>query len=204
MSSRPLFRAAPPSTPARCWRRYAWCCAALLLCLPALGAAEDPMKANTPEIEAAYLRNFARYIVWPGSAFHDADAPWRVCVLGRDPFGAALPATLEGRTEQGRAFEVVQVADAAASKHCHIVYLAEPERAARRAALAALDGRPVLTVSDAPGFLADGGMIRFRVGDHVEFDVDLDRTRAASLTIRTKMLEVAAEVLENGVVRKRR
>jgi len=52
--------------------------------------------------------------------------------------------------------------------------------------------------------LREGGIIRFQVSDRVEMDVNLDQARSASLKIQTKMLEVAHEVLENGVVRSRR
>lgn len=72
----------------------------------------------------------------------------------------------------------------------------------RQTALAALKGMPVLTVGDADDFLQQGGIIRFQVKDRVLMSINLDQAHAASLTIQTKMLEVATEVLENGKVRK--
>src|SRR5512147_2223822 len=49
---------------------------------------EDPYK-----VEAAFLRNFARYVTWPAGAFAHARSPWRVGILGRDPFGDVLEKT---------------------------------------------------------------------------------------------------------------
>jgi len=155
-------------------------------------------------VEAAFLRNFAHYVSWPAQAFADDNTPWRVCVFGGDPFGEALEDTLKGRTEQGRGFVVRRTDIPAELRPCHVVFIAAAGGAGRRAVLADLANRPVLTVGDAPGFLQEGGIIRFQVTDHVEFGVNLDRAGAASLKIPTKMLEVAQEVVENGAVRRRR
>lgn len=175
-----------------------------LACLPCFAAAEDSQRTNATRIQAAFLRNFAHYVTWPDRAFVSGNAPWRICVLGGDPFGDALDDTFKGRTEQGRPFEIVRAETAADIAACQIVFVAYRTSASRRAALAELDDRPVLTVGDAPEFLQEGGMIRFQVSDHVEFGVNLDRTRSASLKMQTRMLEVAREVVENGVTRGRK
>ena len=155
-------------------------------------------------VEAAFLRNFAHYVSWPTQAFADDRTPWRVCVFGGDPFGEVLEDTLRGRTEQGRSFVVHRAASLAELRPCHVAFIATAAAEGRRAALADLANRPVLTVGDAPAFLQEGGIIRFQVTDHVEFGVNLDGAGAASLKIPTKMLEVAQEVVENGAVRRRR
>jgi hypothetical protein len=64
-------------------------------------AAQAPVVETRSKVEAAFLRNFARYVSWPPRAFVDDRAPWTICVLGEDHFGDALPDTLRGRTEQG-------------------------------------------------------------------------------------------------------
>jgi len=171
---------------------------------PCLGADEGIAKANPARIEAAFLRNFAHYVSWPSHAFAGDQTPWRVCILGADPFGELLEDTFKGRLEQGRSFVVVRADSAADARPCQIAYLAYRSSESRRAALAELANRPVLTVGDDPAFLHEGGMIRFQVSDHVGFGVNLDRANAAALKIPTKMLEVAHEVVENGVARGRR
>lgn len=124
-------------------------------------------------------------------------------MLGNDPFSEVLERTLEGRSEQGRPFEIHRAATLDRLPRCHMLFVALADAAARRAALSEVAGRPVLTVGDAPGFLGEGGMIQFLVGDHVEMSINLDQARAASLKIQTKMLEVSREVVENGTRRRR-
>lgn len=178
--------------------------ALLILLIPLMPAwSQDLGKATLPRIEAAFLRNFARYVTWPPQAFADDSSPWHICILGSDPFGEVLDETLRGRTEQGRPFVVVRTENPAETRSCHIIYVAVRGGESRRAVFADLANRPVLTVGDTPGFLQEGGIIRFQVSDHVEFAVNLDRANSASLKIPTKMLEVAQEIHENGVVRRR-
>lgn len=189
-----------PPTAARPRRRRGLALAILALLAPWLASGQRPTSA---EVEAAFLRNFARYLRWPDQAFPDAGAPWRICVLGEDPFGPVLERTFDGRTEQGRGFQIVRAAAVAELPACQIVVIAYGRSEQRRAALAELRGRPVLTVGDAPGFLQEGGMIQFQVSDRVEFGVNLDQARAAALKVQAKVLEVAREVVENGAVRRR-
>jgi hypothetical protein len=174
-----------------------------LSCLPCR-ADQEPARAVPAQVEAAFLRNFARYVTWPAQAFADDRAPWRICILGRDPFGEALEKAVTGRTEKGRGFEVSRADALAGLAPCQIVFVAFKDRSERCAALAELKNRPVLTVGDAPEFLQEGGVIRFQVSDYVEISVNLDQARAASLVVQTKLLEVTQEVLENGALRRRR
>jgi hypothetical protein len=170
-----------------------------VLFLASLAAPGQESGAENPyRVKAAFLRNFAHYVKWPDSVFADAAAPWRICILGRDPFGEVLDKTLQGRTEQARSFEILRAEAPEGLPPCQIVFVALRDPAKRRAALLALKDQPALTVGDAPDFLAEGGMIRFQVTDRVQIAVNLDRTRAASLGVPTKMLEVSSEVLENG------
>jgi hypothetical protein len=155
-------------------------------------------------VEAAFLRNFAHYVTWPPHAFSDDRAPWRVCVLGADPFGAVLEKTFAGRTERGRAFELHRGASLAQLPPCHIIFVAYPTSAERRAALNELRRQSVLTVSEAPEFLEEGGVVRFQITDYVEMSINLDQARAASLIVPTRLLEVSREVLDHGVLRKTR
>lgn len=175
-----------------------------LFCLPCLAAGQNFGRENARKVEAAFLRNFTHYVTWPDYVFEDDHSPWRICILGSDPFGEVLDKTLEGRTEQNRPFEIYRAGTPTELPQCHIAFVAYKIGANRRAALAALKNRSVLTVGDAAEFLQEGGIIRFDISDHVEISVNLDQARTDFLTIQTKLLEVSHEVVQNGIVRRRR
>ena len=170
--------------------------------LPSSATGEELVTRDPIKVEAAFLRNFARYVTWPAHTFTSDRSPWSVCILGSDPFGEVLEKTFEGRTEQGRSFKIFRAETLDELPSCQIVFVAYPDAVRRRAALAGLEKRPVLTMGDAPGFLREGGIIRFHVSDRVEMSVNLDQARSASLKIQTKMLEVSREVVENGAIRR--
>lgn len=167
------------------------------------GVADQEQGAENPnKVKAAFLRNFARYVTWPTNSFEDAHSSWRIGVLGSDPFGVTLEAALRGRTEQGRPFEVFRAAALGGMPPCHIVFVTEKETEKRRAALTVLREKAVLTVGESPGFLREGGIVRFQVGKRVEMSINLDQARSVSLKVSSQMLEVSREVLENGAIRK--
>ncbi|HEX9023867.1 MAG TPA: YfiR family protein [Geobacteraceae bacterium] len=172
--------------------------------MSSLVAAQEFVTEDPYKVEAAFLRNFARYVTWPAGVFAGPGSPWRICILGRDPFGDILEKTLKGRMEQGRPFEIFRAETLEELPECNMVFVAHRDATLRRAALAVFRGKPVLTVGDASEFLQEGGIIRLEVKDRVKMSINLDRARSASLTIQTKMLEVSDQVVENGVVRRLR
>lgn len=183
--------------------RIAWLgCVALLVLSVSAASSQESGVENPNKVKAAFLRNFAHYVTWPTTAFPDTRSPWRVCIVGRDPFGDILEKSLVGRTEQNRPFEVHRADSLQRLPNCQIAFLAFDDPVARRATLSELKGKPVLTVGDAPEFLREGGVVRFQVEDRVRLSINLDQARAASLSIQTRMLEVSQEVVENGEPRR--
>src|ERR1700722_3325777 len=90
----------------KCSVRFAaWLCGCLLaiVLLPGVtpGAA-DPAVSKEYQIKAAFLLNFAQFVQWPGNTFTNASEPFRIGVLGEDPFGGALEETMQGETVQNR------------------------------------------------------------------------------------------------------
>jgi hypothetical protein len=174
--------------------------AALLLMVFALtlGLPWESARAQVPDtqIKAAFLLNFAKYAQWPETSLAPSDAPLKLCILGRDPFGEALrPVPIGGRplsVERG-------VADDAL-KSCHIAYIAESEDRRLPRILALLRGKPVLTVSDIDGFAENGGMIELVLADgRVRFDINLAAANASQLRLSSQLLKLARSVRDaNG------
>ena len=177
---------------------------ACLLAAPSALNAQELFTSSPNKVKAAFIRNFAHYVTWPKAAFPKENTPWRIGILGDDPFGDVLEKTLRGRTEQQRPFSIFRADSIEGLPHCHIIFVAIDNPAKRLAVLAKLRQLPVLTVSDDPDFLRDGGIIRFRVEETLQIDINLDQAQAVSLNVQTKMLEIAGSVLEKGKVRKLR
>ena len=151
-----------------------------------------PQGPTEYEVKAAFLLNFTKFIEWPASAFVSADAPFRICILGPDPFGASLERMVEGERVSGRPLAVERARNAAS---CQIVFFGKEDRVAPDALAKIPAG--VLTVGEQESFLREGGMIRFVLEQNrVRFDVNHAAVRKAELSISSKLLNVARSVKE--------
>src|SRR5436190_132708 len=85
-------------------RRLAWGAAfAVFWALMGLGAghAQEP-KHPEYEVKAAYLYNFGNFVEWPAKSTESMGDAFTICVLGQDPFGPVLDATVVGETIGGK------------------------------------------------------------------------------------------------------
>lgn len=145
------------------------------------------------DLKAVLLFNLAQFVEWPESAFVRSDSPLTIGVLGRDPFGRVLDATVQGETASRRSIVVERYQTLEQAQACHILFISSSERENLSRILVGLRGRPVLTVADFDGFSQSGGMIGlFKSPDNrIRLRVNLDAVKASSLGIRAKLLRVA-------------
>jgi hypothetical protein len=144
------------------------------------------------KVEAVFLYNFAQYVDWPQQAFNSDSAPFVIGVLGTDPFGKMLEDVTRNEKINGHPFEIRRFQRADEAVSCHILYISESEEKRMREILAAVRGRPVLTVGETEGFVAQGGMIRFVLGgSRLRFRINVDSAKESQLTISAKLLRLA-------------
>ncbi len=145
------------------------------------------------QVKAAYLFNFAKFVKWPASA--SSDKEFDICVLGNDPFGDALKKTVAGERIEGKPVVVRKTTSAADASNCRIVFVSESESGRMGSIVSALSRSPVLTVSDADGFVDHRGMIQFVMdNDRVRFQVNLSSAEKAGLALSSELLKVATAV----------
>ncbi|HTR48772.1 MAG TPA: YfiR family protein [Verrucomicrobiae bacterium] len=156
----------------------------------------EETKPSEYQVEATYLYNFGRFVQWPANTSANSFA---VCVLGQDPFGSALDATLSGESLDGKPVVIRRVVKAQDATTCQILFINANEDARLREILTVLDGNSVLTVSDMAGFSRRGGMIQFLLdGGRVRFEVNLSSAENARLTLSSELLKVATTVRKNA------
>jgi hypothetical protein len=167
----------------------------LLFAAGCLGGASTNALAEKPsrdDVQAAYLYNFGKFVRWPESR---GLGPMLVCVAGEDPLGQTINKLVEGEQINGRHLEERNLDRPEGVGACSILFVGSIERARVDTFLAAAEGKPILTVSDSPDFLAHGGMIQFvQVEDHVRFSVNLDACNRHSVALSSELLKVAVAV----------
>ena len=166
--------------------------ASVLMSLPGL-AADNP-KPGEYQVKAAYLYNFGRFVEWPSTSVSKG-GPFTICVLGPDPFGSALDATLAGETIDGMSVVPRRVSRPRDAVRCRILFISSAEEGSLKETMAVLDKVSVLTVSDISQFTRRGGMIQFSLeGNRVRFEVNLTAADRAGLTLSSQLLKLAMSV----------
>lgn len=170
----------------------------LLNCiLITLAEASPDTKPTQYEVEAAYLFDFGKFIAWPAN--QRADLPFEICILGKDPFGPVLDSTLAGETLRGRPVQEKHISRPQDATGCSILYISSSESGRLSKILSQFEQAPVLTVSDIPDFVQQGGMIQFVLRDgRVRFEVNLAPARSSGLAMSSELLKVAVEVRRVG------
>jgi YfiR/HmsC-like len=167
-------------------RRITGFCALMLL---VCGARADVSLEYA--VKAAYLTKFIPFITWPEAALPAPNTPVAICVLGDDPFAGKL----EQAAAAARLGEhpVTVKKTAAPDAACQIVFLGPGSEAA----LDALRGKPVVTVTDS-GAKAHGVISFVLAENHIRFDIDDALAAQDGLQVSSKLLSLAHAVKPRG------
>lgn len=169
-----------------------WSIAVSVALLGARPLAAQGVRASASEVQAVFLFNFAQFVEWPPEAFSDPQAPLVIGILGKDPFGGFLDETVRGEAVRGRTFRIDRYRRVEEVKDCQILFISRSEAKRLDGILAALRGRPILTVSNGDDFERPGGIVRFILNESkVRLSVDLEAAQAARLTFSSKLLRSA-------------
>jgi hypothetical protein len=179
------------------WRSFPLVTLALALLLTCVSA--NAHAADVNQAKANLLYNIAKFVEWPGFKPHtDMEVPLVFTILGEDELAVALAGVLSSRTVNGHPVFVRFARRPQDAKGSQILYVAASEFARLGDVLAVVDTAAVLTVSDAPGFAAQGGMVGFTAeGERVRFEVNLNQAEKTGLKLSAKLLALA-KLVESG------
>ncbi len=155
---------------------------------------QEPARAQSDttreyQIKAAFLFNFAQFVKWPVESFVRPDAPFKIGILGDDPFGSALDEIIRGETINGHPLTVVRAQRIEDLKDCQLIFVSRSEDSHVGEILAQLDSRPVLTVSEVESFARNGGDINFYLTDgKIRFEINPQSAQRSGLKISSQLL----------------
>lgn len=167
----------------------------LLRLLPAaLALSAVPAPAAAPPtdvaVKAAFLTKFPAYVAWPAAARPRPGAPLHICILGGDPFGRLIDEAARGQQVDGHPLRVRRLGTPALAGGCHVAFV----QGSAPAMLQGLQGKPVLTVTDARAG-AQSGMIHFVIHrGRVRFNIDEAQAARSGVGISSRLLGIALTV----------
>lgn len=164
-----------------------WLTALLLSCQSSAFAVPD----SEPQLEAAYLVNFMKYIDWPANN----RSTTTICLFGRDTLGPFLSA-YEGRSVGGKELRIRRANSPDDMPNCQLIYIPDLEEARVGVVLRWIQNMPVLAASNVDGFARAGGGIELvRSTGRVQFIVNAETLSRTGLTPSSQMLRLAQKVI---------
>jgi len=142
-------------------------------------------------LKAAFLYNFIAFTEW----LADTGVTLNLCILGVDPFGKELDA-LQGGGAGTRSLAVHRKPGGEGLKGCQVVFVAASAIGSLPRVLEEVRDRPTLVIADSPGAARQGVALNMLVvQDKIRFEANLQAVRTARLSLSSKLLRLAVEVL---------
>jgi hypothetical protein len=162
-------------------------------------AASQVAPRHDDRIKAEFLSNLTEFVNWPSAAYADIDAPLVIGVLGDDSIGSYLDDAVRGKHVRSRRLTVQRFRRLEDVRACQLLFVSRSEGKNLESTLSTLKRTDILTVSDADGFAARGGMIQLASDrGRIRLKINVDAARAAGLVISSKVLR-SAEIVATRV-----
>lgn len=172
--------------------------ATMALVLLAAGVAAQETSYPEPQVKAAFLLNFPKYVDWPAGSFASTNSPIVIAVFGDSPVTAELQNMIAGRSVGGRKIALKLLAAGETPGLCHILFVTLAEQAHETDVLASIQGKDILTVGESGDFLKHGGIIKMTLRDgKIALQINLAAAERSRLKISSKLLNVAGKVNVN-------
>jgi hypothetical protein len=189
-----------PVAPGR--RRFALRLAQLLVGGPLLFGEARAQSSVLPgdtsgeaQIKAAFICKFGNYVEWPARDKRPDGAAFVIGAVTSAKVVDALNRAATGQAVNGRPIVVRKLAKGDPVDDLAVIYVARAQSAELAEVLAAVRGRPILTITESEEASASGSMVNFVVvDDRVRFDIALQPAEHSSLKISGRLLALARKV----------
>jgi hypothetical protein len=153
--------------------------------------------ATTQEdaVKAGFIYNFTKFVDWPIQISQPGD--FNLCLVGQGRLNGGLDA-LYGKPVGKMHLVLKQNLGLDDIKSCQMVFITSEAQDHMQGLLQMFAEQKVLTISDSPGFIDQGGMIGLvRDKKHMGFEVNLDAIKGAGLHVSAQLLKLATKVKGN-------
>jgi hypothetical protein len=140
--------------------------------------------------KAAYLFRLTPFVDWPTNAFASPAEPFRLCIVGEDPFGESLDQAGQGQSVGKRPITIVRLKTVTPDDRCQLMYVSGDAQFVSQS-LTAVSGTPVLTVTDVKS--GDRGVVNFVTAENrVRLEINQEAALKNHLSVSSKLLDIAA------------
>ncbi|HJW32953.1 MAG TPA: YfiR family protein [Holophagaceae bacterium] len=172
-----------------------------LLWMALLSPAQTPgRRLEEYQVKAMYLGHIGAYTDRrDGAPYLEAGKPYRIGVVGKNPFEQHLATIYATQTVKKAKVKVVFPRTPEEAQECNMLFISRSEADRLEEILGWVKGRPVVTVGDTRGYAQRGVMVNFLLEkDLVNWEVNLGSLRKSGLVMDSNFLDLAVRRLEGG------
>jgi hypothetical protein len=145
-------------------------------------------EAAEPNLKAAFIYNFTKYIGWDTSS---AEREFVIGVLGTSPVTGYLMQIAKTNTVKNRKINIRYFTKPEEIKGCHMLFIPGSTTYSLSSILA-YAGKNILTISEQPGYAKQGTALNFViVNDKLKFEANIKTIYAAGLNASSQLLKLA-------------
>ncbi len=163
-----------------------WLCAGIIISLTPPVYAES---ASETALKTAFLYNFFRFINWPEP--HSHSATLNLCTSENEKLGDRL-SVLANKVLADKTIVLRRNIDKQDMLDCQMVYIDPSDNIP--AILKQLNNLPIVTVSETPDFIHQGGTIGLIQTQRLSFELNLDQARNNYIHISAQLTKLAKYV----------
>jgi hypothetical protein len=169
------------------WR--CWGLAALVVLASPVSA---PAQVQVAGLKVEVIDRITQFVEWPEDVLAEGTPAFGLCVHGSSDTADHLVRLATTRKLKQRSCQVRRLRPGADPRGCHLLYIAGSEEARLPSILAAVAGRPILTVSDSAGFGERGVLVNlYPSGRYIRFEVNVTTLAQSKLYFSSKLLRLA-------------
>lgn len=162
--------------------------------LSAMTVTASELNEDELKYRADFIINSLEYVTWPDGAATDSNGAIVIGVVGDTPLLARLTTAVAEKTKDNKKVVVHHLTPDDDLAACQILFIASDDKAVLAKVLKKVDGKPVLTMSDAEYFANFGVMVNFVRGeaeDKKKFEVNKMVLDMAKLKMSSQLLKLA-------------
>jgi hypothetical protein len=145
--------------------------------------------AQNYKLRTVVVYSFTRYVIWPEG---HTTGDFEIKILGESPFEEELKVMAQSKKVGDRPIKVTRINNASEVRRCHILIVPSSKSADLPTILQAVDGQPVLVVTEEPGMGTKGSDINFVDKDgKLAFELNQNSINKRKLKVSTELTRLA-------------
>ncbi len=162
-------------------------------------SAAERVRAGVSDLTSVYIFNFIRFTDWPANNAEKGPEQNKpgplINVLYDQKIHDTLQSIVSKPAAQPLGLRLQSCQQTSCIQNSSVLYIGESDRGHFGQLLELVEGKPVLTISDIPGFAEQGGMIEIKYhNEKLTFVVNLKAVEGAGLYISAQLLQLGKVV----------